>query len=71
MMLWLIYIAGLAIDWINDRVYWVERRSRQIRVYDMNTEEILLVSFLPFIQTSASNKLKILPHLGYIEVLLS
>ena len=57
-------IAGLAVDWINDRVYWVEGSSRRFSVYDLKSKEISLVMSID--EPSTSRKLKILPHLGYV-----
>ena len=50
------------MDWINDRVYWIERGTRIIRVYDLNTEVVSTVTNLP--PSSISMKLKVLPHIG-------
>ena len=58
-------LAGLAVDWINDLVYWVERSPRLIRVYNMNTK--VISSVLVMDEPSSSKKLKILPLLGYVN----
>ena len=67
-LIYLIYEAGLAVDWINDRVYWVEGPSNYIRVYDLKAKETSTVMFIE--GPSTSNKLKILPHLGYVIILI-
>ena len=33
----IIYTASLAVDWLNDRLYWVDRSLRQVGEYDLIT----------------------------------
>ena len=30
--------VGLAVDWINDKVYWIDRDKRTLEVYDIESE---------------------------------
>ena len=32
-----VYPVDLAVDWINDKVYWTDSSLRQIGVYDLRT----------------------------------
>ena len=52
--------AGLAVDWINDMVYWVDDYLKAIYVYDMNSKETSLV--LQLEDTSEPLKLKVFPQ---------
>lgn len=29
--------ADLAVDWLNDKLYWVDRNLRQVEEYDLKT----------------------------------
>lgn len=55
-------VAGLAVDWINDRIYWIESIIPVVRVYDLKTNVTSTVMNLPTF--SKPMKLKVLPHLG-------
>ncbi len=32
-------IGGLAVDWINDKLYWTDRSNLRIEVYDLHTSK--------------------------------
>ena len=55
-------LAGVAVDWINDRIYWIEQSNPVIRVYDLNTATTSTVAWLN--SSTVPLNLKILPHLG-------
>ena len=39
----LYHSADLAVDWLNDRLYWVDRNLRQIGEYDLHTRHRSIV----------------------------
>ncbi len=54
--------GGLAVDWIHDKVYWIERETGAVRAYNINTKELSTVVTLNTMVIPS--KLKILPHIG-------
>ncbi len=51
--------AGLAVDWINDKVYWADRKSKAIHFYDLRTKVEGEVRKIP---DSLPGKIKIFPE---------
>ena len=51
---------GLAVDWINDKVYWSDKTLEAVFAYDLNTKKTEKVISLP--ANSNPRKLKIFPQ---------
>lgn len=52
--------AGIAVDWIKDKLYWVDRKNNAIYVYNLNTKETNKILDLP--TYSSPNNLRIFPR---------
>ena len=65
-ILMLNYAVGLAVDWINDKVYWADRDLKSIFVYDLNTQQTS--KFTDINGDGIPTKLRILPqpNNGYV-----
>lgn len=53
-------VAGLAVDWINDKVYWADSYLKGIYEYDLKTK--LVSSVFQLDPDSIPSKLKIFPQ---------
>ena len=38
------FTADVAVDWLNDQLYWVDRDTKLIEAYDLATEERKVVT---------------------------
>ena len=53
--------AGVAVDWINDKVYWADSTSDTISFYDLHTKMEGKVANIP--PNSIPGKIKIFPQI--------
>ena len=58
-------IVDLVVDWLNDRLYWVDQDLRQVEEYDLKTGHRAVVLTTGEADTSSPNALTLLPYPNY------
>ena len=59
------YIVDLTVDWLNDRLYWIDSVTRQVEEYDLKTGHRIVVLTTGEAGTSSPNALTLLPYPNY------